>query len=379
MSSAAPSLDASAIRNPNRLANVARVLLTYPQCGEEKDSLVEFLKTIPDYQCCVVGQENHHATEGLHLHAFLRLERTRKIRANTLNTMFNWQVGEKIYHPNIELVKNSKADIARVVKYVIKDGNYTHDNCDPDTIISGAHKKKYNTKHILETDIMVLVENNEIRAQDFMSILKAQQTYRLLKPIENCESTRGIWLHGKSGTGKSTWARAFGIDHGGFFLKQQNKWWDGYKGEKVVIIDDLDTGTLNHYLKIWGDKWATTGEVKGATINLSYEHLIITSNYSIEQIVGRGLANGEAFDNDLYESLARRFKLMEIPQGQKFFKYDGEHVFTNDEGEILTKKPPKEPGPFEGIPSQMEGENSQEDSIWDPPKLQSEDSDTALE
>ena len=177
MPSAASSPDAGAARNTNRPVNVARVLLTYPQCGEEKDGLVEFLGTIPDCQCCVVGRENHHATEGLHLHAFLRLGRARKVRANTLNAMFNWQVGERIYHPNSELVKNSKADMARVVGYVTKDGDYTSDSCDADAVISAAHRKKYNTRRIPEADIPT--------------------------PVENSEATRGIWVCGRSGTGPS--------------------------------------------------------------------------------------------------------------------------------------------------------------------------------
>lgn len=65
------------------------------------------------------------------------------------------------------------------------------------------------------------------------------------------------------------------------FRKPCNKWWCGYNGESEVLIDDLDGGFLFHYLKIWGDRYAIDGEVKGGRVALSYSKMIITSNYSI--------------------------------------------------------------------------------------------------
>lgn len=50
------------------------------------------------------------------------------------------------------------------------------------------------------------------------------------------------------------------------------------------MLDDLDTPTLGHYLKIWLDHYACTGEVKGATVPLMFKYLFITSNFSIEHL-----------------------------------------------------------------------------------------------
>lgn len=68
-----------------------------------------------------------------------------------------------------------------------------------------------------------------------------------------------------------------------------------------MLIDDFDKQgkCLGHYLKIWSDKWACTGEIKGGTIPLNFKRIYITSNYSIAEI----------FDDDeeLQAAIARRF------------------------------------------------------------------------
>lgn len=43
---------------------------------------------------------------------------------------------------------------------------------------------------------------------------------------------------------------------------------------------------LGHYLKIWADKWACTGEVKGGTVPLCHHRFVVTSNYTIAELFG---------------------------------------------------------------------------------------------
>lgn len=110
------------------------------------------------------------------------------------------------------------------------------------------------------------------------------------------DDVRGYWFYGPPGTGKSRTARD---ENPGAYLKPQSKWFDGYAGEEAIILDDLDTNVLGHYLKIWADRYACTGETKGGTINLRHKKFIVTSNYSIDCLWPE--------DKHMREAIKRRF------------------------------------------------------------------------
>jgi len=116
-------------------------------------------------------------------------------------------------------------------------------------------------------------------------------------------SIRGEWHYGVPGAGKSHTVRNAYPDA---YIKSQNKWFDGYQGEEVIILEDVDTDTLSHYMKIWADKWSCKGECKGYIVKLQHKKLVITSNFSIEELFA---AKGQT----TVDAIKRRFQITHYP------------------------------------------------------------------
>ena len=74
----------------------------------------------------------------------------------------------------------------------------------------------------------------------------------------------------------------------GLLPKLNNKWWDGYQSQKVVIMEDVDKETvkfLHHHLKIWADRWGVHWRDQGGAVAPIHRWLVVTSNYSIMDIL----------------------------------------------------------------------------------------------
>lgn len=121
-----------------------------------------------------------------------------------------------------------------------------------------------------------------------------------LKPQE--QERRAYWIWGKPGTGKSRAVHQL-FPHA--YWKNANKWWDGYKGERVVVLDDLGTSHLYEHLKRWADRYPVIGEVKGSSIGLSYEIFIVTSNFRISDV------QSELVPVETIRAIERRFEEVE--------------------------------------------------------------------
>lgn len=106
-----------------------------------------------------------------------------------------------------------------------------------------------------------------------------------LRTVPKHRAMTVIVLIGPPGTGKSFWARQYcHTQNLSLYCKQLNVWWDCYDQEKAVLFDDFGSGMINitHMLR-WLDVYAVRGQVKGSTVPLNYNTVIITTNLCVQQ------------------------------------------------------------------------------------------------
>lgn len=96
-----------------------------------------------------------------------------------------------------------------------------------------------------------------------------------LRPIAMERNCTVLW--GRTGTGKSrsAWDAA---GHESYPKTPTTKFWDGYRGEEHVVIDEFRGAIEISHLLRWLDRYPCIVEVKGGATVLRATHIWITSN-----------------------------------------------------------------------------------------------------
>lgn len=234
--------------------------LTYPQNENTMAYLLSKLEQIDTIEEYVIACEPHKDGNP-HLHAYVKFESGLQLK----DAPERFNVIEK--SGNYQPTRSPKA----VIKYCTKGDNYISSFDISDYL---NKKGKLTVSTIRSKSVKRALEDSDISMHQIRHYTLARSI--LCEPYEHSD-VRGIWIYGPPGTGKSLKARTYPD----LYLKSQNKWFDGYAGEKTILIDDFDLNGkfLGHHLKIWADRYACSGEVKGGMVHLQHERLVITSNY----------------------------------------------------------------------------------------------------
>lgn len=243
--------------------------------------------SIKDYDYCILGQEV--GDDGTpHVQGYIVMKTKRTLA----------QMKQMLPRAHLE-IKVRRSTPQQAADYCKKDGNYIE--CGKIPLSDGeASKERF------KRNIQLAKEGNldELMEVDPQSYVQHYHSYKRIiqdnpKKLEDLKSVCGEWIWGEPGVGKSYTARKENLS---IYDKPANKWFDGYKGEEVVLIDDFDMNhkVLGHHLKRWADRYSFPAEMKGTTIQIRPKKIVVTSNYSIEQIFHE--------DETLIKALKRRFK-----------------------------------------------------------------------
>lgn len=183
-------------------------------------------------------------------------------------------------------------------KYCSKEGNFIEKGTQP---MSQEDKGKKGKEAIAERWALA-------KAGKFEELPPEQiKTYEYIyaKHIEakDRDELDNEWIYGDSGCGKSSHVRA---NYKEFYNKPMSKWWDNYRGEEVVVLDDFapQHGVfLGYFLKIWADHYSFNAEVKGGMLKIRPKKIIVTSQYRLEDCFE---------DEKTIEAISRRFKQIHL-------------------------------------------------------------------
>jgi hypothetical protein len=101
-----------------------------------------------------------------------------------------------------------------------------------------------------------------------------------LQPIAQERQVVVYW--GPTGAGKSrrAWDEAT-LD--AYPKDPRTKFWDGYRGQENVVIDEFRGGIDIGHLLRWCDRYPVNVEIKGSAVTLKAKKIWITSNLSPNQ------------------------------------------------------------------------------------------------
>lgn len=124
---------------------------------------------------------------------------------------------------------------------------------------------------------------NELGAMVFKHERVFLAARRELCEIPDRQDVEVIVHWGDSGTGK-TYDAVKLMEGQDYFVKESGEWWDGYRSEKQVLVDEFMGGFMKRSsLLRMLDHGKYQGEVKGGFVPIAATRFVITSNFPPEK------------------------------------------------------------------------------------------------
>jgi len=130
------------------------------------------------------------------------------------------------------------------------------------------------------------VEAVVVEQPQLLPAIRALERFKAMTLKPKHRDIKVYVLYGDSGAGKSTWAYEYDPE---LFSKSRGDWWDGYSGQKTVLMDDY-YGYLpySELLRVL-DRYPYHAPIKGGFVWAQWETVIITSNKHPSEWYSQGM------------------------------------------------------------------------------------------
>jgi len=259
------------------------------------DVFVSTLPSLPPTSCryICVGKELAPGTGTPHLQGFIVFKNA--VRFGTVQA--------SLPGAHLEIARGT---VSQCIAYCEKDGDFAEFGDRP---LSASDKgNQESARWSLALSLAKAGRFDDISPQIYIGHYRALHAIHAdaMVVLDSCPTTTGIWIMGPSGSGKSRAARTQFPE---LFPKPLNKWWDGYRDQEVVLLDDVDrscSGWIGNFLKIWGDHYSFIAEFKGKSRAIRPKRILVTSQYSICDLFSN--------DPELVTALERRYRLVTLEE-----------------------------------------------------------------
>lgn len=236
-----------------------------------------------------------------HFQAYFQLEAKQRLTA-----IKKWSPFLNTCH-----LEPARGDEVQNKTYCSKEGDFLESDTEPRKVNPGKREKVR-----WEETASLAKQGRFMECEPQMQVLHLPAMMRLYNyckpnPDDLPHTWRAQWYWGPPGTGKSLTARTEikAAKPGGVYMKLLNKWWDNFREDQGVIMEDVDHETCKHlgnHIKLWLDIYPFSSEVKGTVGTLRPDMIIVTSNYHPFLLFGH--------DAMLYGAVMRRLNLRYFPR-----------------------------------------------------------------
>lgn len=182
-------------------------------------------------------------------------------------------------------VEKAKGNPVQNITYCSKEGDWFEVNPEHKPVGQGD---RTDLKGLLELAREHTVTTSLVDAGNITSgaALRSYQRLQALVRPPRRDSIRIGWFYGSSGNGK-TRAACEVLDDSAFLMGNDKGWWDGYDGQRSVIIDDYNPAGISpaELLRLL-DRYPLTVGGKGTSLPFCGTRVIVTSCVHPENLMG---------------------------------------------------------------------------------------------